>query len=68
MNKLRIPLFFSFSNEKNLHFSVKNEGFLTAQFLDFFDCFLSEEFFIIKFRRTSSLDEEMQPLVDTDNQ
>ena len=65
MNKLRIPLFFSFFNEKNLHFSVKNEGFLTAQFLDFFACFLREEFFVIKFRRTSSSDEEMQPLVST---
>ena len=63
MNKLRIPLFFSFFNEKNLHFSVKNEGFLTAQFLDLFACFLREEFFVIKFQRMSSSDEEMQPLV-----
>ena len=36
---------------------------LTAQFFDFFACFLREEFFVIKFRRTSSSDKEMQPLV-----
>ena len=49
MNELRFPLFFSFFNAKNLNFLVKNEGFLTAQFLDFFACFLREEFFVIKF-------------------
>ena len=35
---------------------------LTAQFFDFFACFLREEFFVIKFRRTSYSNEEMQPL------
>ena len=36
---------------------------LTAKFLDFLACFPREEFFVINFRGTSYLDEDMQPLV-----
>ena len=42
--------------------SWKNPFILTAQFFDFFACFLHEEFFVIKFQRTSFLNEEMQSL------
>ena len=38
---------------------------LTAQFFDFFACFLREEFFVIKFRRTNFSNEEMKPLMST---
>ena len=40
-------------------------SFLVQFFFDFFACFLREEFFVIKFRRTSSSNEEMQPLIRT---
>ena len=38
-------------------------SFLVQFFFDFFACFLREEFFVIKFRRTNFSNEEMQPLI-----
>ena len=47
----------SFKCQENLQFLIsiswKNPFILTAQFFDFFACFLREEFFVIKFRRTN---------------
>ena len=48
---------------KNHNLMKKKMLILTPQFLDFFASFPREEFFVIKFRRTSSSNEEMQPLV-----